>query len=300
MNINRYTIFLVICYIILSTSFKLYRNSRLFNSELIQLKESYFDDVSLLKSADKKSIIGFTTDFWNVGQKKYKNFLPINHMIKRIQKLNYPCVEIPLWEIQQGPHYEELQKLFESFWIPDMTASPDEQFLLKYDLVILSDQVMVKYLVESYYEKEAKLEKKKLYYKKLMKQPWGVIDSYPPKEKYDYERIKSLSKQRWIPKFPPLATVGEDVCRTMRHFGPVQYSSRGIEDFSLFLPDELIPTKRVLVLRYKNKFDTLIESLTLRGIDATSAYPVTWGIKEWSPQEDRLARDIESKLFILQ
>ena len=75
-------------------------------------------------------------------------------MIKRIQKMNIPCVEMPLWEIANGPHFDDLQRLFESYWIPDMTST--EHFLLQYDLVIVPDQVMARYMVEAHYEKEAK------------------------------------------------------------------------------------------------------------------------------------------------
>jgi len=40
-------------------------------------------------------------------------------------------------------------------------------------------------MVEAFYEKEAKLAKKKAYYKKLMKQPWGVVDVFPPRERME-------------------------------------------------------------------------------------------------------------------
>lgn len=83
----------------------------------------------------------------------------------------------------------------------------------------------------------------------------------------------------------------------MKNFGQVQYFSRSVEDFALHLPDKLIPTRRVLVLRYKNKYDTLVQSLVLRNINVTSAYPVTWAKKEWSPQEDRLAREVDVVYF---
>ena len=33
-----------------------------------------------------------------------------------------------MWEVSQGPHYEDLQRLFETFWIPDMTT-PDQLLL---------------------------------------------------------------------------------------------------------------------------------------------------------------------------
>ena len=58
-------------------------------------------------------------------------------MAKRIQKNNVACVEIPLWEISQGPHYDDLQRLLESFWIPDFTSA--ESLLLQFDLIIVPD-----------------------------------------------------------------------------------------------------------------------------------------------------------------
>ena len=122
-------------------------------------------------------------------------------------------------EISQGPHYDELQELFESFWIPDMTSP--EQLLLQFDLTIIPDPVLAKYMVESFYEKEAKVAKSKTYYANLIKQPWGVIDAYPPKERYEYERIKNLSRQKWIRKFPPLATVGEEAYQRLKSHSQV-------------------------------------------------------------------------------
>jgi hypothetical protein len=65
------------------------------------------------------------------------------------------------------------------------------------------------------------VEKKKDYYGKLVKQPWGVIDAYPPKERLEYERIRDLSKQKWIRKYPPIATMGEDTYKRMKHHAQV-------------------------------------------------------------------------------
>ena len=137
--------------------------------------------------------------------------------------MEIPLTNIITWdyrEISQGPHYEELQELFESFWIPDMTSP--EQLLLQFDLTIIPDPVLAKYMVESFYEKEAKVAKSKVYYANLIKQPWGVIDAYPPKERYEYERIKNLSRQKWIRKFPPLATVGEDAYQRLKSHSQVR------------------------------------------------------------------------------
>lgn len=81
--------------------------------------------------------------------------------------------------------------------------------------------MIAKYLVEAYYEKEAKITKKKAYYDKLIKQPWGVVDQYPPRERYEYERIRDLSKQRWIRKFPPIATCGDESYKRFKQHGQV-------------------------------------------------------------------------------
>ena len=70
-----------------------------------------------------------------------------SQMYKRVQKAGLACIEIPMWELVQGPHYDDLQRLFESFWIPDMTSK--DQFMLQYDLVIIPDPVLAKYMVES-------------------------------------------------------------------------------------------------------------------------------------------------------
>jgi len=44
------------------------------------LKASYLDDLNLFKSSDKKCLVGFTTDAWNVGQRKYKDYLAVYHV----------------------------------------------------------------------------------------------------------------------------------------------------------------------------------------------------------------------------
>lgn len=149
-------------------------------------------------------------------------------------------------------------------------------------------------MVEAFHEKEAKVEKKKAYYAKLMKQPWGVVEAFPPKERYEYERIKALSARRSnVRKFPPLAACGNEAFQRLKNHGQVEYYSEGVEDFALYLPDKIIPSKRVLLLRYKNRFDTLVQSLVMRGVNVTSAYPVTWTRKEWSPQEERMAKEVD-------
>lgn len=103
-----------------------------------------------------------------------------------------------------------------------------DHLLLKVDLVIVPDPSLAKYLVESYYEKEVKVEKKRNYYANLLKQPWGSLDSFPPRERYEYERIKNLDKQKWIRKFPPLATCGSDAYQRLKNHGQVERHPTGI------------------------------------------------------------------------
>jgi len=285
------------CVLLLSyaTSFRFVRligQTSHFNTP--SLKSSYLDELNVFK-AEKKVLVGLTTDAWQVGQKKYKEFLAVNKMAKRIQKSNLACVEVPMWEISQGPHFDELQKLLESFWLPDLTTA--DNLILKYDLIVIPDPVLAKYLVEAYYLKENKLAKKKEYYEKLMKQPWGVVDAYPPKERMEWERVKSLHKQKWIRKFPPLATIGEDTYKRIKNHGQVEYFANGVEDFALYLPNDLIPTRRVLLLRFKNRFETLVQSLLMGGVNCTSAYPITWVRKEWNLQEERMAKEVDVVYF---
>ena len=78
-----------------------------------------------------------------------------------------------------------MQTLLESFWIPDMTSQ--QHLLLQFDLIIVPDPTLAKYLVEAYHEKEMKVENKKQYYNKLMKQPWGNLEVYPPAERMEWE-----------------------------------------------------------------------------------------------------------------
>lgn len=234
-------------------------------------------------------------DSWQIGQKKYKEFLAVYNMVRKLQKEKIAAVECPMWEITQGPHFEELQRLLESFWIPDFTSK--DSLLLQFDLVVVPDPVIAKYLVEAYYEKEKTVSKKKQYYENMMKQSWGLLDAFPPKERMDYERIKNLSKQKWIRKFPPLAALGEDTYKRLKNHAQIEYFAYGVEDFAVYLPWEIVPSKRVLVLRYKNRFETLTQSLGLKGITCTSAYPLTWSRKQWNAQEERMAKEVDVVYF---
>jgi hypothetical protein len=56
--------------------------------------QSYLDELNIFKAAEKKCLVGFTTDAWNIGQRKYKDFLAVHKMVKKIQKLNVACVDV--------------------------------------------------------------------------------------------------------------------------------------------------------------------------------------------------------------
>lgn len=256
---------------------------------------SYFEELNVFKNSEKKVLVGFTTDSWNVGTQKYKSFLAVNKMVKKIAQTKISAIDIPMFEVAHGPHYDELQRLFESYWIPDFTSP--EQFLLQFDLIVIPDPVLAKYMVEAFHVKEDKVAKKTASFQKQSKQAWGVFDVYPPRERYEYERYKNLPRQKWIRKYPPIATVGKDTYTRMKNHAQIEYFSEGVENFALYLPDQIVPSKKVLVLRYKNRFGTLVDSLGLKGINVTSAYPVTWMRKEWSPQEERLAKEVDVVYF---
>lgn len=68
-----------------------------------------------------------------------------------------------------------------------------------------------------------------------------------------------------------------------------------MEDFALYLPSDLVPTKRVLLLRYRNRFEALAQSLEMNGISVASAYPVTWMKKKWNSQEEKDAQSVDGK-----
>jgi len=101
---------------------------------------SYLDELSMFRNTDKKCLLGLATDSWNIGTRKYKDFLAVHNMVKRVQKSGIACVEVPMWECAHGPHYNDLQRLLESYWIPDMTST--EQLLLQFDLIVIPDPGM--------------------------------------------------------------------------------------------------------------------------------------------------------------
>lgn len=90
---------LILSAVICVNGFSLRSNSKSTSNRqsTITLQQSYLDELNLFKAADKKVLVGFTTDAWNIGQRKYKDFLAVHKMTKKIQKQNIACVEVPMW-----------------------------------------------------------------------------------------------------------------------------------------------------------------------------------------------------------
>ncbi len=57
-----------------------------------------------------------------------------------------------------------------------------------------------------------------------------------------------------------------------------------------------MPSKRALVLSYKNKFKELEEFLELKGVNCTSAHPLTTRRKDWRQSELLTTLDCDGKL----
>jgi len=53
-----------------------------------------------------------------------------------------------MWECNAGPHFDDLQRLFETYWVPDYTSP--EQLILQFDLTIIPDPVLAKYVQLQY------------------------------------------------------------------------------------------------------------------------------------------------------
>ena len=88
---------LILSAVISVNSFSLRPQTRSTRHHSFTLQQSYLDELNLFKAADKKVLVGFTTDAWNIGQRKYKDFLAVHKMTKKIQKQNIACVEVPMW-----------------------------------------------------------------------------------------------------------------------------------------------------------------------------------------------------------
>ena len=104
-------------------------------STRLYMSKSYMDELGGFRQAEKRVLVGFSTDAWNIGksqsiqysavfcyltqlltqhtlffrigQRKYKDFLAVYKMAKKIQKMNIACVEVPVFEIAQGMYFFE-------------------------------------------------------------------------------------------------------------------------------------------------------------------------------------------------
>ena len=59
-----------------------------------QMKQATMDDVNSSKAVRENIIVGFTTDAWNVGMRKYKDFLAVYKMVWKVQNHDVQCVEV--------------------------------------------------------------------------------------------------------------------------------------------------------------------------------------------------------------
>ena len=63
-------------------------------SSRMQIDMATFNDMNSFASSSKKIVVGFTTDAWNVGTRKYKDFLAVHKMTWKMQKHDLHCVEV--------------------------------------------------------------------------------------------------------------------------------------------------------------------------------------------------------------
>ena len=89
-------IFLVICFIF-GESFNLPTPAVSSRSYLLHLNMATFNEVNSHSSTGTKIVVGFTTDAWNVGMRKYKDFLAVHKMAWKVQKHDVRCVEVRNW-----------------------------------------------------------------------------------------------------------------------------------------------------------------------------------------------------------
>ena len=52
------------------------------------------EEVNFSSTTGPKPSVGFTTDGWNVGMRKYKDFLAVHKMVSRVQKQDVQCIEV--------------------------------------------------------------------------------------------------------------------------------------------------------------------------------------------------------------
>ena len=100
---RRHLLLILVCCCVYAQSFTLksISCSKRFSDSKIWM--ATFDEVNSASSMNKQIVVGFTTDAWNIGMRKYKDFLAVNKMEWKIQKLNIQCVEVRSWMNFYGP-----------------------------------------------------------------------------------------------------------------------------------------------------------------------------------------------------
>lgn len=63
-------------------------------SSSFRINMATFDEVNSPKVANSKILVGFTTDAWNVGMRKYKEFLAVHKMTWKVANHDVQCVEV--------------------------------------------------------------------------------------------------------------------------------------------------------------------------------------------------------------
>jgi hypothetical protein len=61
---------------------------------LFKAKMATFDEINSPKVSNSKILVGFTTDAWNVGMRKYKEFLAVHKMTWKVANHDVQCVEV--------------------------------------------------------------------------------------------------------------------------------------------------------------------------------------------------------------
>lgn len=46
-------------------------------------------------------------------------------------------------------------------------------------------------------------------------------------------------------------------------------------------------------MRYGDNFGDVAEALRMKGYNVTSLYPIEWMKRDWTPQEDRFAKEVD-------
>jgi hypothetical protein len=52
------------------------------------------EEVNFSSNNAAKTLVAFTTDGWNVGMRKYKDFLAVHKMVSRVQNQDVQCIEV--------------------------------------------------------------------------------------------------------------------------------------------------------------------------------------------------------------